>query len=1373
MSHINTPTRLLKIPAIDYSISYITCEVLMQNPAPKTTPDTLRWAVFLALLGTTQVQAQGALTPTPGPGGTPIIDNGHGVPVIDIVAPNASGLSHNQFLDYNVGKQGVVLNNALQAGQSQLAGQLGANPQFQGQAASTILNEVIGQNASRIEGAQEIFGQKADYLLANPNGITVNGGSFINTTRAGFVVGNAHVQDGQVKHLDSRDARGALDVLGRGLSNGEGALELIAPRIDAKGLLLAKDDLNLTVGRNTVDAESRAVLQHLPGVSGSIDASLLGSMRAGQIRIVSTAEGAGVQIGGMNLHAERGDLSIQSAGNLVVQGDELLQTNLTSSNGKLALSAERDLQFTAANGKGRQVELNAGKNLTLDTITRETLQSDPVDWVKKSWFVTTESRKGITETTDRKIVGSRLVAQDNLDLLAGNDLTLTAAQLEAGNTLNLRSGNKMTIGAGLESRDTKEQHSHSIYLDRTDTDGTSHTEQLKASTLKGNKLVAHAGSDMQVSGSHLNARHHLQLDTQGDLTIESAEENDHGHRITGVRDFVASAGKTATDSGQYSAKIGYEHLHKDEKTASTRQVASSVSAGTVSLASARKLTLKGSEVEANAGSLTANANDIELAAAYDNESRHTLDTTRGAALSATIGTERVGVSIDGYHGPTVELQSQSTVQRSALKSSGDMKIDAAKLVTSAAQVQAQGSLEINADTIDNRAAADTTVRETLLSKWDGGLGVSADYAYVTDRAKYAFDHLRQLATGQKAESTLKDSQKPNLEAKLALEHQSLKQRDTTSTAQVSTFDAGRVIVQASDSIRDEGTDYNAKSGDLRIVAGEHQMLAASDRTTRETSRVNAGGSLRVDSKTLTDVNGTLEGHGGSEASLGETTITRVGSLQGKHGVQVALTGNGHYEGTRIDGGEGAVRLDSQGDLILASAHDRTVENTTTLDADLALKAGTALIGVNGGAKGSLKRHTYETRNSKARVAQIDSKRDVGLSSQGDLRLEGTRIGSDTAATGDITLHSDGLLTVTAASDTETKVGGTWGGKLDATGSAVGGGLGAEGTFGRTSQHKRTAIGATFDSNGAVQLTSLASHDAALNVQGLQASARKISLEARHGGVLIEAAGNTEQRDNLDVTLGAGAKLSALGLGGANALVQLDLDTRNNTTWSDSRLRADTVELQSKGDTRIEGAQVEAHHVAGEIGGDLLVASRKNQTDAKTLNVDIKLNQKDAADASSDAKPSLADAFDKGDIGEIVGALWSTVTDKVTPAIKGGLSRKLDDTVTQQTTLSGTQGIDLDVGGTTHLVGAKVQASDGKVDFGSSITRQNLSGRDYQKDTKVNVDLTPGGLTKSAVDFFTGLFHGKGEGNSHNKPYESSGHDTTTEYVSQIEQGRKG
>jgi hemolysin len=53
---------------------------------------------------------------------------------------------------------------------------------------------VVSRNASLIEGPQEIFGRPADYILANPNGITLNGGSFINTTRAGFVVGTLAIR---------------------------------------------------------------------------------------------------------------------------------------------------------------------------------------------------------------------------------------------------------------------------------------------------------------------------------------------------------------------------------------------------------------------------------------------------------------------------------------------------------------------------------------------------------------------------------------------------------------------------------------------------------------------------------------------------------------------------------------------------------------------------------------------------------------------------------------------------------------------------------------------------------------------------------------------------------------------------------------------------------------------------------------------------------------------------------------------------------------------------------------------------------------------------------------------------------------------------
>ncbi|MFT0868706.1 hemagglutinin repeat-containing protein [Pseudomonas sp. CAM1A] len=1339
----------------------------MQNPVSKTRPDTLRWAVFLALLGSTQVQAQGALTPTPGPGGTPIIDNGHGVPVIDIVAPNASGLSHNQFLDYNVGKPGLVLNNALQAGQSQLAGQLGANPQFQGHAASTILNEVVGQNASRIEGAQEIFGQKADYLLANPNGITLNGGSFINTTRAGFLVGKADIHDGQIRHLDSRDASGTLNVLGRGQSNAGGALDLIAPRLGSTGHLLAKGQLNLTVGRNLVDAGSREVLEHLPAVATAIDANLLGAMQAGRIRIVSTAEGAGVQVGDKELRADR-DLIIHSAGDLKVQGSDKRQASLASNTGKLDLKAAGDLQLTHAHGKARQIEVHAGKKLTLDTATREKVTDDPVNWAKQWLFIPTESLDGVTTQTRRQQLGSRLVAADSLILEAGTDLQLTAAQLEADNALQLRSGGDLTISAGVDTLDIAEQSTHKTYLDRTTIDSQAHTEQARASTLKGTTLVASAGADMRISGARLEARKQLELDAKGDLSIESAEESDHARRSKGTREFVASASKNDPDSQQYTAKIGYEQLHSDEQTAATRQVASSVSAGGVTLRSGRRLTVSGSDVQANTSDIKLAASEIDLAVAYDTTTRHTLDTRTGAALSVTGGTDRVALGIDAYHGPAAQLERDSMVRRSTLTSSGDLHIDTTRLTTTAAQLHAGRTLKVDAEHIDNRAAANTKVRETTLSNWDGGLSAGIDYKYVTDR-------IQRLFSGKKSDdeaAALTDSPKPNAGVELSLQHKSRVHKDSDSTAQVSRFSAGEIFVRA-DQLKDEGSDYKASVGSLRIEAGEHQMLAAQDQNSSEKHDITGGGSLRVGTTSGTDINARLAGHGSSLTQLKQTTIARVGSLQGKQGVQVELERNGHYEGVRIDGGNSAVSLRSDANLTLAAAHDRTAEQITSLEAGLAVNGGTGLTGPGGGLNGNLKHHSLEKQASQARVAQINGKGSVTLASGGDMHLEGTRIGSRGAATGDINLHSDGMLKVTAASDTRQSLGKTWGGKLEVEGSGIGGGLGGQGTFGWVNEQASTAVGAQFDSKGTLQLTSLAHDDEALQVQGLQANAQRIGLDARNGGLLVEAASNTERHDNLDVTLGGGMKAKATEVGGINAQVKVNLDKRDNTTWRDSQLRADVIDLRSQGDTRIEGAQLEAATIEGEVGGNLRVSSRKDQVDSLTLGIDASLAQKQPTEAATQEQPSLATVIGGGNLKEIAGALWDKVTANFTPSVKVDYARRTNDTVGQQTLLSGTQGIDLAVEGDTRLVGATLQALDGQVELGSgAITRESLSGRDYAKDVQVNVDLSAAGLATTAYAYLTNLVTGSTDKTSDHKVYSNTGHDRSNEYVSQIKENRQ-
>ena len=576
------------------------------SACPPTKPDTLRWTIFLALLGSASVHAQGGLQAKLDSGGSPIINHQHGVPVINIVAPDANGLSHNKFIDYNVGKQGVVLNNALQGGGSQLAGKLTANPQFQGQAASTILNEVVSRNASLIEGTQEIFGQRASYILANPNGITLNGGRFINTAVAGFVVGKPGFQSGQLQTFETLNANGKLEVKGDGQTNTDGALHLIAPRLDSTGLLAAKDNLNITVGRNLIDKHNGKIIRHEPGDPSNIDANLLGAMYAGRINIRSTAEGAGVRMGPIRVEADH-DILIDSAGDLEVFGDPISSSTLKAKQGGLRLKAAGDLTLRAVDGSAQRIAVTAGKQLKLDTETGKK-EDRHNDQVQKRF------------TTVYRPRGTQLHSSGDISLQSHGDMALQAATVQAQEGLRLESKGNIDVSAAIEETNTRRYQRENSDKSWRDATYTSDTQQkAHASTLSANHLEIKAANALDIKSSNLESAGHLQLEAR-DINLAGQRLEDDVQRW-------------ATSDRHVSKAPANKHQRP------WRYSGTNVTAATLA-AQGERITIRGSEVTSKGDAqLHSTKGSLTVAAGSSGESTITSDHNSkvlGLALSHAV-----------------------------------------------------------------------------------------------------------------------------------------------------------------------------------------------------------------------------------------------------------------------------------------------------------------------------------------------------------------------------------------------------------------------------------------------------------------------------------------------------------------------------------------------------------------------------------------------------------------------------------------------------------------------------------------------------------------------------------------------------------------
>ncbi|WP_413226880.1 filamentous hemagglutinin N-terminal domain-containing protein [Burkholderia sp. AU33545] len=272
------------------------------------------------------------------------------------IAPSVGGVSNNTYSSFNVSKAGADLNN------------VGIN-------ARTIVNQVTSTNPSLIQGNINVLGPRANVILANPNGITIDGGSFTNTGHVVLSTGQVSFSDltlapGVVqRNVVLTTDRGTIAIGPGGLSGTLVNLDLIAKQLSINGPI-ANDFTSSTSGIRAIVGDSTTTYDtsFSPSDNGhdwligtaspatksnavAVDITAAGGLTAGRVQLIVTDQGAGVRSLG-KIYANAGDVVVSASGDITVADG--------------SLKAERDVVLTTPGTVSLQgAQVTAANNATV------------------------------------------------------------------------------------------------------------------------------------------------------------------------------------------------------------------------------------------------------------------------------------------------------------------------------------------------------------------------------------------------------------------------------------------------------------------------------------------------------------------------------------------------------------------------------------------------------------------------------------------------------------------------------------------------------------------------------------------------------------------------------------------------------------------------------------------------------------------------------------------------------------------------------------------------------------------------------------------------------------------------------------------------
>lgn len=511
------------------------------------------------------------------------------IPLVNITAPTNGGVSMNKYDQFNVEKQGAILNNSYVTSKTELAGYVQGNSNMVNGTAKVIVNQVTSDAPTSMSGYLEVAGQKASVVVANPNGITVNGGGFLNTDHAVLTTGKPELDDaGNLQHY--RVEQGNVSIEGKGLDGKRAdSVSILARTIDVNAGVWA-NKLNTRTGQNHIDANNlkataleASTVETKPMIG--LDVAAVGGMYANHITMVGTEAGVGVNLNGVVAGTQsvsvdaNGHLSVngtlQSDTSLVAKANSIQNTKTIASGGDLGLETKELTNtghITSVNNGHIQVEeslinkntIAAGANTQGAVTSNGSLSIEAgtvhnTDAVIVSGDTTTINSKELHNTENGRIYGGKIAIQTkvlenrkNVELESKLDATM--ADMKAAE-------DKLEAAYAVDTTAFTSKTEQDNYLNRIKELSQVYDEKLKDVKLVQEELSAHKGStiagreDVTIEADSILNREKSLIYSGGTMTLDGRDTlHNIGGTIDGMGNGVIRSKDYQNKNSSFTAK---------------------------------------------------------------------------------------------------------------------------------------------------------------------------------------------------------------------------------------------------------------------------------------------------------------------------------------------------------------------------------------------------------------------------------------------------------------------------------------------------------------------------------------------------------------------------------------------------------------------------------------------------------------------------------------------------------------------------------------------------------------------------------------------------------------------------------------------------